>query len=108
MTQRLRSSASTKRAPPVRGGEAATDSQTNKADAATVPSTNTPDDDDAGDDRAIGAETVSRALNRTGTEASTPERQAFVSAIERLPLSDAAWACELMSIVEQEARGNAE
>jgi hypothetical protein len=81
----------------------ATDSQTNKADAAAVPTTNTPNDD-----RAIGAEAVSRALDRTGSKASTPERRAFVSAIERLPLSDARWACALMSIVEQEARGNAE
>jgi hypothetical protein len=86
----------------------ATDSQTNKADAAAVPTTNTPNNDDAGDDRAIGAEAVSRALIRTGIKASTPERRAFVSAIERLPLSDARWACELMSFVEQEARGNTE
>jgi hypothetical protein len=90
------------------GRKEATDSQTNKADAATVPPTNTPSNDDAGDDCAIGAEAVSRALNRMGIEASTPERRAFVSAIERLPLSDARWACELMPIVKQEARGNAE
>jgi len=79
----------------------ATDSQTNEADAPPAPSTNTPDDDD---DRPIGHDIVSRALERTEVKANTPGRQAFASAIERLPLSDAGWAFELMSFVEQEAR----
>jgi hypothetical protein len=54
-----------------------TDSQTKDDNAATPPRTNRPDDDNAGDDCAIGAETVSRALNRTGIEASTSERRAI-------------------------------
>ena len=61
-------------------------------------------DDDEHDDRAIGAEAVSRALDRSDNKPDTRERRAFVSAIERLPLSDAAWACEMASYVEQEAR----
>ena len=65
-------------------------------------SANTTDDDDD-DNRRIGAEAVSRALNRTNIEANTFERRALVSAIERLPLSDAAWASELTSYLTQEA-----
>jgi hypothetical protein len=92
--------------------ERAADSQAREARAAATPplietSANTADDN--GDDHpAIGAEAVSRALNRTGFNANTHRRQAFVSAIERLPQSDAGCACELMSVVEQEARGNTE
>jgi hypothetical protein len=88
------------------------DSQANKAGAATEPgvndaSANTADDN--GDDHpAIGADAVSRAQNRTGFKANTHGRQAFVSAIAGLPPSDAGEACELMSSVEQEVRGNTE
>ena len=62
------------------------------------------DDDDEHDNRVIGAEAVSRALDRTEIKPDTPERLAFVSAIGRLPPSDAAWASEVASYVEQEAR----
>jgi len=85
-----------------------------KLAAATPPvietSAITADNNDA-DNRpigAIGAETVSRALKRAGIQADSPERQAFVSAIARLPSRDAGWASELMPFVEQEARRKAE
>jgi hypothetical protein len=82
------------------------DTQTNEAHppAALETSANPARDDDENGNRAIGAKAVLRALNRIEIKADTPERQAFVSAIERLPLSDAAWACEVASYVEQEAR----
>ena len=38
-------------------------------------------------------------LHRTTIDAHTPERQAFVDVVERLPLIDAAWACEVASFV---------
>ena len=38
-------------------------------------------------------------LHRATINAHTPERQAFVNAVERLPLIDAAWACEVASFV---------
>ena len=83
----------------------ATDSQTNKDDSVAAPNTNTPNNDDDDDEnRPIGAEAVSRALERTKTNPDTPQRQAFVSAIERLSRSDSAWACEVASCVEQETR----
>jgi hypothetical protein len=56
------------------------------------------------DNRRIGAKVVSRALNGIESKPNTPERRAFVSAIERLPLRDAGWACKIASYVEQEAR----
>ena len=68
------------------------------------PSANVTHDGDD-DNRPIGAAAVSRALDRTGIKADTPARQAFVSAIECLPLSDAAWACKLASFATQEAGG---
>jgi hypothetical protein len=88
------------------------DNQADDAHAPTTPAV-TPtadavDGDDENDNRPIGKEAVSRALNRIEIKAVTPTRQALVRAIERLPLSDARWACELMSTVEQEARGNSE
>jgi hypothetical protein len=57
------------------------------------------------DNRLIGAEAVSRGLDRAGIKADTPARQAFVSAVQRLPLGDAAWACKLASCTAEEARG---
>jgi hypothetical protein len=95
--------------------ERAADSQANEACAAATPpaietSAITADnnDDDNRGIGAIGAEAVSRALNRAEIQADTPERQAFVGAIARLLVSDAGWACGLMPFVEQEARRNAE
>jgi hypothetical protein len=61
-------------------------------------------DDDHDNNPRIGAEVVTRALDRAKVEADTPKRQAFVDAIKRLPLKDAAWARELASSVEQEVR----
>src|SRR5215831_6046173 len=88
--------------------ERAVDSQADEAHAAVTPpvietSAITADNNDA-DKRPIGAETVSHALNSAEIQADTPERQAFARAIERLPRSDAEWACELMPFVEQEVR----
>jgi hypothetical protein len=62
----------------------------------------------------IGNEAVTRALEtwradmppaqQNEIDVHTPERQVFASAIGRLPLSDAGWACKMASYVEQEAR----
>jgi Helix-turn-helix domain len=56
------------------------------------------------ENRRIGAEAVSHALTGVESRPDTPERRAFVSAIERLSLRDAGWACKIASYVEQEAR----
>jgi hypothetical protein len=95
--------------------ERAADSQAREARAGATPpeieTTAITADDNDDDNRTIddiGAETVSRALNRAEIRADTPERQTLVSAIARLPVSDAGWARELMSFVEQEARRKAE
>jgi hypothetical protein len=61
-------------------------------------------DDDDHDNRTIGTKAVSRALDRSDKRPDTPERKAFLSALECLPLSDAAWACDVASYVEQETR----
>jgi hypothetical protein len=63
---------------------------------------------------SIGAEAVACALEKWQADfppaqqkqikVNTPERRAFVNAIKRLPPTDAAWACQLASYVQQQTR----